>query len=77
MFGTHVARCGCCGRSWMCGDCIPSVCFQCRDGGHNGGGAWSCPICKPENDRKMAELQAQHEAEQARKENEFGYGILK
>lgn len=64
----------------MCGDCIPSVCHECSMAGHNGGGFWACPICKPIHDRKMVEMQMSYEAEQRaekeRRENDFGYGIL-
>lgn len=28
-YGHHVARCHVCGKEWMVGDCIPSVCDEC------------------------------------------------
>jgi hypothetical protein len=44
--GLNVANCLHCGREWLVGDCIPSVCEECWAAGHRGsplGGA--CPVC--------------------------------
>ena len=32
--GEHVATCLHCGKSWIVGDCIPSMCDDCRREGH-------------------------------------------
>lgn len=45
-FGHHIARCQHCGKEWMVGDCIPSICPECQEAGHTGS-TIGCPLCFP------------------------------
>lgn len=47
-YGEHLARCLHCGKTWIVGDCIPSICDECIAAGHSReGGFFSCLICWP------------------------------
>lgn len=42
--GHHIAKCLHCGKEWMVGDCVPSICDECEKAGHRGL-LFDCPIC--------------------------------
>lgn len=42
MYGEHLATCVCCGKRWIVGDCIPTVCPGCASSGHTGLGCRKC-----------------------------------
>ena len=45
--GHHIAKCHHCGKEFVCGDCIPSICFECEQAGHKDSFFLSCPKCRP------------------------------
>lgn len=68
-WGMNVATCLCCGKQWIVGDCIPSVCDQCRDAGHTGVG---CPVCKDNLDRICRRVE---ESQKAKATERFDAGL--
>ena len=82
-WGQHIARCICCGKQWVVGDCIPSVCPDCLDAGHDG--TLDCEKCRQEfvnRQIERAKLSAKlaHEARQrgplfSQTAEEFGIGV--
>lgn len=70
VYGCHVANCLHCGKQWIVGDCIPSICDECSAAGRKDtpffgieGCADECPVCKQERtDRLAAARKASEEA---------------
>jgi hypothetical protein len=85
-YGHHIAHCLHCGKQWMVGDCIPSMCDECRESGHvppifAGTGYMGCQKCdEPFIRIKAAALAAEEkraaEAKaKAEEEAEFSAGL--
>lgn len=53
--GCHVARCAHCGKQWLVGDCVPSVCGECEEKGHRGM-FLDCPACCRDHDERMERI---------------------
>lgn len=51
MHGQHIATCLHCGKQWVVGDCIPSICPDCERAGHSG--LLDCPVCNPRRKRSV------------------------
>lgn len=63
-YGYHIARCFCCGKQWVCGDCIPTVCSECEAKGHTGG--FDCLQCVVERERRAAERRERRQVKDAK-----------
>lgn len=88
-YSQNIATCLHCGRKWVVGDCIPSICDECRAAGHADVFFADCPRCREPllrilaaqyaaDEEAKAEAAAREAEARARaaEEAEFSAGIL-
>ena len=64
-YATHATKCLHCFTVFLCGDCIPSVCRECSEKGHDNGPAFNCRKCNEEQAERMARAREALAREQA------------